>query len=678
MGLIKCPDCERRISDRADVCPFCGCPSKYFSESTVTETVSSISKTSKIKTPVSKQEIISSQDDNSISFVFGQTKVSYSVSIKKFAQFYGQYSSLARKYARKYLNEYGSAGDIYSVLTNLTDRVQSDLRVTVEQAVKDLYSCGIIITCDDFINEYDIDFQDEITLLYEQYHAVQQEKDDLTYQRNLKKASRGRWQGGGFGMRGAIKGAVKASILNAGSDLLHSVGDGFAERSDNKYINNKLDNIYQSDENMLEFGAAVYDSFLGIRNGIKEEMAEKGIIDANCLDDSGAIASLYETTIKCEKDHNKMFENMVNCFKNEPETIKYYQPIIEDLFERECELENFLHFWNLDYIYKGLKDKYDNKLVEETNNPFIINRCSLVIQISGILKEMNNGILIQSKILKGTPKIGDTVVFVRGIATPVLSADILRIYEGEDTVKLTKIGRNYNLLLNLKNTDAFTDAFLLVDSESFDQPESNLYVQYESEGEKILWGFAEQTDEGGTYIFTFVKEDKYISCRGITFDDTFDSVKKIYGDIPESLCLLQKDIVYENGKDNDWDDVDVLVNAKKLLVYGFGESYNMRFYFDDVGQLILVAYLKNIGISDDEQGTVFLGEASSIEWQVKCSKCGHSISRNIKFCNFCGEPNPLFTIECPSCGRKIKKGIKFCNFCGQDFINIYLKKTDAY
>ena len=34
MALIKCPDCCKDISKRADFCPHCGCPSKYFNINT--------------------------------------------------------------------------------------------------------------------------------------------------------------------------------------------------------------------------------------------------------------------------------------------------------------------------------------------------------------------------------------------------------------------------------------------------------------------------------------------------------------------------------------------------------------------------------------------------------------------------------------------------------------------
>ena len=34
MALIICPDCKNRISDRAERCPHCGLPAKYFQDHT--------------------------------------------------------------------------------------------------------------------------------------------------------------------------------------------------------------------------------------------------------------------------------------------------------------------------------------------------------------------------------------------------------------------------------------------------------------------------------------------------------------------------------------------------------------------------------------------------------------------------------------------------------------------
>lgn len=37
MALIKCPDCDKEISDRAPTCPNCGCPMKEIQSVDVTD-----------------------------------------------------------------------------------------------------------------------------------------------------------------------------------------------------------------------------------------------------------------------------------------------------------------------------------------------------------------------------------------------------------------------------------------------------------------------------------------------------------------------------------------------------------------------------------------------------------------------------------------------------------------
>ena len=51
---------------------------------------------------------------------------------------------------------------------------------------------------------------------------------------------------------------------------------------------------------------------------------------------------------------------------------------------------------------------------------------------------------------------------------------------------------------------------------------------------------------------------------------------------------------------------------------------------------------------------------------VKCSKCGHEVDENQKFCPECGQKIGKF---CKKCGAKLLKGQKFCPECGEKQIN---------
>ena len=161
MPLVKCPDCLNKISDRVKTCPFCGCPAEFFLSLekdldllASTELVIEENKTT-VENPIDNSII----DKKIISFSFGNSKVNYPKDTEKIAKLYGKYIHFADRYYNKYLDLYGSAGSIYSVLTEVTQCVIADIEQTIDEACEDLYSLGIKSTIMDFIEKYEIYFQ---------------------------------------------------------------------------------------------------------------------------------------------------------------------------------------------------------------------------------------------------------------------------------------------------------------------------------------------------------------------------------------------------------------------------------------------------------------------------------------------------------------------------------------
>lgn len=670
MGLVKCPDCGKMVSNRVTACPNCGCPSEFFEEAEQETQVENVSEISEKReepkqtkgTTRERLEETTLVKCGDIQFKFGKLIISYPQSTKNIAKIYGKYVKLSRDYCSKYVDLYQSAGDMYTVLTTLTDQVIADIASLEDMAAKDLYDFGIRITRKDFDEDYVLGFKKEIESLYDQYASIEQEKDDLAYQRQVEKASRGRWQGGGFGMKGAIKGAMNAAVLNAGSDLFHSIGDGFAKSGDRKYINNKFEAIYVSESNRDCFVISAFYCFESIIEGIKTEMANYGLIDTDIFGDYDDISSMYETTMKYEKATQKKFENMVNCFKSSPEEKKYYEAILPELFQQGCELEEFLRFWNLEWIYTELQKNFSAKLFRNINNPFVTNLCSFGAKMSGKTEETADGLLIYGQVLKGQVSIGDEIIITKNIATPLIKASVVKITCDEREVNKTNLGGNFGFVLNIKNKDSISEGEMFVNSSSFNQPESNLYANYESDGKRIVFDFSKKYESINAAWYTFVVEDKYVSNRGITFSSSFDEIVKTYGKTVEIPFTKESDELIEAAKDSS--DIKRLEDAKDYIEYIFGKTYAIRFYFNEKQKLILVAYLKNIGLTKEKVNS---NTANGFDMRIECMNCGKLIGSDRKFCNFCGEPSPLYMKRCPSCGKTIKKDIKFCNFCGYDF-----------
>ena len=88
--------------------------------------------------------------------------------------------------------------------------------------------------------EYGIDFIDEETLsdmvtsdgnvknalnyIYSKADEISDTAESLSEYRNAQRTSRGHWEGGGFGVKGAVKGALTAGAFNLGTNMFAESG----------------------------------------------------------------------------------------------------------------------------------------------------------------------------------------------------------------------------------------------------------------------------------------------------------------------------------------------------------------------------------------------------------------------------------------------------------------------
>ena len=91
----------------------------------------------------------------------------------------------------------------------------------------------------------------------EKYISIVGNEAELEEYRRLRRASRGRWVGGGFGIKGALKGAAKASLLNAGSRLIGMIGDGISDTISSAIASHEVAKLIKSRDWVLIYTAAL-------------------------------------------------------------------------------------------------------------------------------------------------------------------------------------------------------------------------------------------------------------------------------------------------------------------------------------------------------------------------------------------------------------------------------------
>ena len=230
MGLIKCPDCMKMVSDRVKECPNCGCPSEFFQQNE-----------NKVDTIQCDSESV-----ETIEFNFGGNKIIYPANSEIYAGLYGDYVTLGLIKYEQLCSAYKSFGSVDFVISSLYELAQEFIDNQITTCLAELYNAGVSMTVAQFKEKYSdlpLDFEIFMYPVKKKFAEICDEKDNMDLQRQVNYENRARWVGGGFGMKGAIKGAVNAGILNAGSSIISGIGNSVVGSIEESIIDRKKTTI---------------------------------------------------------------------------------------------------------------------------------------------------------------------------------------------------------------------------------------------------------------------------------------------------------------------------------------------------------------------------------------------------------------------------------------------------
>ena len=105
-----------------------------------------------------------------------------------------------------------------------------------------------------------VDFIDELNSRLEASYLSEEER------RRIRKESRGRIIGGGFGISGAAKGIITAGAINAATGIAHSIFNSIGNALDRSKLNDKKREIYNSSEFLEKITNSLRDciSYIGV------------------------------------------------------------------------------------------------------------------------------------------------------------------------------------------------------------------------------------------------------------------------------------------------------------------------------------------------------------------------------------------------------------------------------
>ncbi len=343
MALVKCPDCGKMVSERASVCPECGCPAEFFVRD-IAASDSDETAPKESSTPVKEE----------IEFDFSGYKIKYPANSSKYAGLYGDYVKLGLD-AYNTLCEGCQGISADGIAKGLYDVAQKMIDDQLESIVKELYQKGVVLNIAQLKSKYSdlpLDFPYEITPFAEEYNNIMGIDQNFANERAAAYANRTRWTGGGFGIRGALKGAAKAQVLNVGSSIVSGIGNAVVRSIDDSNIERKKEQL-ASNKSIIEstceyiticFGAIfnVYTNELDLLG----ELGEKINIDFETAN------TRYQAALKYENDSDRLFEAIVDCLSIYPSSRTFFDKV-EMRLEATEGWEDFVSFWHLGFLYQS-------------------------------------------------------------------------------------------------------------------------------------------------------------------------------------------------------------------------------------------------------------------------------------------------------------------------------------
>lgn len=147
-----------------------------------------------------------------------------------------EFIKMANEAAAQYEKLYKQDGSIQKVINGLGEQMHDCLAPALDHCISTLIQHGVIdIDVQAFAERYQSFAEpcaEAFNDVYDRYAEVVMDEEELNEYRKARREGRARWQGGGFGLAGALSGAVTAGALNlvmgAGHMVFNAIGRTFS------------------------------------------------------------------------------------------------------------------------------------------------------------------------------------------------------------------------------------------------------------------------------------------------------------------------------------------------------------------------------------------------------------------------------------------------------------------
>lgn len=719
MALLKCPDCEKMVSERVVSCPFCGCPKEFFEKPNESTEQDFINKTieeveiednteDNIEEDFSKeieedknhidigeetQEEIAEEDSDN-SFVIAGKKIVIPVSVQNERYLIQKIDPWINKVGSEFDREYSKFSDCKGVIKNSSEIAINSLQGVLHQCILVLNEQGIYSLnensfydryCRDCLDEY-LDVVDEIDY---QLSMIENKQESEREYRSARKANRGRVVGGGFGLGGALKGMATAGALNAVTGMAHSVGNAIGNTGSGLVAATSKVSLFNNAKSPMR--NAVLSAAYLIKHGLREVLRkEAGIVCKYVTRDEEERAnSIVHTSCEGRIPLDEELSHLIDALILNPYALNTYERIWDLYGDKSHGLRKMGEYFGVP-INDKIKSKIriiSKEVYEKNCSDYInsFNKMEALIRSEANIKETVetlNKVCIEFDVDSDfVPELEKCEQLLESLDRELRTVNDIVYDTREIAAGVRQDYQKYYLLIKtLDITDKSTYDLLLQQdykTETFKNMLSNLYSK------ECLLRDAKKIHSN---ILDVV--DRYINKKLIDGEQIVIPNKK--GDYEEKEQYIEKVvtmlddevplILFERSKFNK---SAILITNKYFRVF----SKALMTYEDEMYEIEHIQSIKCVspdnysieGSGDEYENFDLKVKNETAETQIAIGKMLtdiifiinnlstndrinlSTIFNNSVVQSSVPDENRIF---CTSCGKKIMRTAKFCNFCG--------------
>lgn len=245
--------------------------------------------------------------------------------------------------------------DLEGMILFAKDKIPTIYEMTINQSSSFLNSFGYNDAVDTFLSYIGglrSEFMDELASIAENYEEIMMQVEEAEFNRELRKASRGMWQGGGFGIGGAIKGAITAKAMNSVSGAFHSMANSIGNANTKSKAESEFRKFYENKHNIEVLTDKLLRDILRIREALEKSIADVyGVVlpELFTKDKRNQSLDIYEKLINKEYKDEDVYDRILDMLELYPKDEDYYVIAMTYKLDEVEGLKEYAEFFDVSY-----------------------------------------------------------------------------------------------------------------------------------------------------------------------------------------------------------------------------------------------------------------------------------------------------------------------------------------